>query len=359
MGFLSIARKGLSYGRRALNVAPEFLLGDSSEVIGNAMRKQKGSIFEKAKAGAKALEADVLAKQKLQGGFAKRVIKNLDPRIYGGFAKEGAKAAKLAGKNKFIGGLKGLGKGIAKKMPFIGAALTIAFEAPNLYTAFKEGGFKAGMKEVGGATIELGCMAAGAAIGSAICPGIGTIIGGILGAIGGSLLRGKTYSEKKAEAEAVAQLPQYSKEDIEKLYSYGFTDEEIAQFRENGYTMDDINKAIEEELKNNPLNQEIVAPQDNTRVVKPGFSEVSELENENLRLKEELSKLQQQQTYNPWISMYQQPYMNSFGMTNNPYMFGGMYGLNNNLYATASPFQMPFGNLFTYNPQNQYFRYSG
>ena len=108
MGILSIARKGISYVRRALNVAPEFLLGDSSEIIGKAMRSQKGSIFTKAKAGAKALEADVIAKQAKQGGFAKRVLKNLNPMHYINKTKAGVRAARMAGKSKFLGGLKGL-----------------------------------------------------------------------------------------------------------------------------------------------------------------------------------------------------------------------------------------------------------
>ena len=208
MSIGAIARQALNYGRRALNVAPEFLLGDSSEVIGKAMKENTGNIFAKAKAGAKALEADVLAKQATQGGFFKRVLNNLNPKIYANFAKEGATAAKIAGKNTIWGGIKGLGKGIAKKMPFIGAALTLVLEAPNIYTAFKEGGLGAGMKEVGGATVELGALAAGAAIGSAICPGIGTIIGSIIGGIGGSLLRGKTFSEKQAEALAQEEASQ-------------------------------------------------------------------------------------------------------------------------------------------------------
>ena len=373
MGILSIARKAISFGRRALNVTPEFLIGDSSEIIGKAMRSQKGSIFKKVKAGAKALEADVIAKKATQGGFAKRVLNNLRPKFYLDQMKKGANAAKLAGKSKFLGGLKGLGKGIAKKMPFIGAALTIAFEAPNIYTAFKEGGFGAGMKEVGGAAVELGAMAAGAAIGSAICPGVGTIIGGIVGAIGGALLRGKTYSEKKAEQEAIAQLPQYKKEDIEKLYSYGFTDEEIEQLRQNGYTMEDINKAIEEELDKNPLEEPIVQPEDNTRVDNPHTREAAlpsqkQIEDEQKMYQKELERLQKElniqtpaQSYNPMLPSM--PYMN-YGMMN-PFMFGGMAMTNPFMYGmggysnpfTGSLFQMT--NPFMYNSQNQYFRYTG
>ncbi len=385
MGILSLAKKAISLGRRALNVAPEFLLGDSSEVIGKAMRNKKGSIFSKAKAGAKALEADIAAKKATQGGFAKRVINNLKPKFYINQIKNGANAAKVAGKSSLWGGIKGLGKGIAKKMPFIGAALTVLFEAPNLYTAFKEGGFSAGMKEVGGATVELGCMAAGAAIGSAIFPGVGTIIGGIVGAIGGALLRGKTYTEKKAEQEAIAQLPKYTKEDIAKLQEYGFTPEEIEQFRQNGYKMEDILKAIDEELKLENQTP-VTASQDNTRVEKPVIPEkvpeaqgnetpVQKTNNEssktsqqmideqNKAYQEELKRLQeefnikpQQQTFNPWGSMYQMPFMN-FGMST-PLM-SGMNSFGGYNPYMGSLFQMPYSNPFILNPQNQYFKYTG
>lgn len=386
MGILSIAKKAISLGRRALNVAPEFLLGDSSEVIGKAMRNKKGSIFSKAKAGAKALEADIAAKKAAQGGFAKRVINNLKPKFYINQIKNGANAAKTAGKSSLWGGIKGLGKGIAKKMPFIGAALTVLFEAPNLYTAFKEGGFSAGMKEVGGATVELGCMAAGAAIGSAICPGVGTIIGGIVGAIGGSLLRGKTYTEKKAEQEAIAQLPKYTKEDIAKLQEYGFTPEEIEQFRQNGYKMEDIRKAIDEELKLENQTP-VTTPQDNTRVEKPAIPEkipeaqgyetpVQETNNESSKIsqqmideqnkayQEELKRLQEefnfnpqpQQSFNPLGSMYQMPFM-SYGITN-PFMSGMNNSLGGYNPYMGSLLQMPYSNPFIFNPQNQYFRYS-
>lgn len=91
--------------------------------------------------------------------------------------------------------------------------------------AFKNGGFKEGMKQLGKSTTkvvastlgfvagEAGGKAIGAAIGTAICPGIGTFIGGALGGfIGGMFgssvaggiakkVTGKSYSEKAAEGE--------------------------------------------------------------------------------------------------------------------------------------------------------------
>jgi hypothetical protein len=136
------------------------------------------------------------------------------------------KGTKSTGKAFF----KGLFKTLGKKLPAIGAIVTLAIEAPNICKAFKHDGFMAGMKEIGGAGLELGCMAAGAAIGSAICPGIGTIIGSIIGGIGGSLLRGQTTSEKR---------------DIIK--EAGLSDEQIDQLKEEGYSYDDMIKMVEEE----------------------------------------------------------------------------------------------------------------
>ena len=57
MSIGAIARQALNYGRRALNVAPEFLLGDSSEVIGKAMKENTGVYFG-ATGGAGALLAN-------------------------------------------------------------------------------------------------------------------------------------------------------------------------------------------------------------------------------------------------------------------------------------------------------------
>lgn len=210
MGLLSsickIGAKAFNYGRRALKVAPDFILGETAEVVGKGMRSAKGSIFTKAKAGAVALEKHV-AKQSVKGNFFKRLFNGVVslPSAFKKNIAQGIKVAGRLGKTKGWGIWKGVAKTVGKKMPLIGALITIAFEAPNLYRAFKDGGVGAGLKEVGGAALELGCMAGGAAIGSAICPGIGTAIGGIVGGIVGMLIRGKTYTEKQEEAQEQAE----------------------------------------------------------------------------------------------------------------------------------------------------------
>jgi hypothetical protein len=222
----------LKYGRRAVKVLPEFIIGTGSDTVGAAMRKTKGSIWTKIKKGAVALEDDVAKKSARKGGFFKRTTKDLvsTPKAIVKGAKAGARAAKKAGKSAIKGIFKGGLKAIAKRMPCIGAVITLAIEAPNICKTFKHDGFMAGMKEIGGAGLELGCMAAGAAIGSAICPGIGTIIGAIVGGIGGSLLRGQTTSEKR---------------DIIK--GAGISDDQIDQLKKEGYSYDDMIKMVEEE----------------------------------------------------------------------------------------------------------------
>ena len=205
MGLLSIVPKLFGYAKRAVKAAPEFILGTGSETVGAAMRAKKGSIFTKAKAGALALEKDI-AKKSLQGGFFKRTVKNLitTPKSLVHGTKVGARAAKIAGKSSFLGGLKGLGKGIAKKMPFIGALLTIGFELPNIFKAGNKEGTGEALKETGKAVGRLAGGAAGAAIGSAICPGIGSLIGWVAGEWLTSKIVGKSYTEKKAEEEQKA-----------------------------------------------------------------------------------------------------------------------------------------------------------
>ena len=206
MGLISsickIGEKAVNYGRRALKVTPDFLLGETSEVVGKGIKNTKGSIFAKAKGGVLALEKHV-AQASTKGSFFTRLWKGIasTPAAFSKNIKQGVKVAGRLGKSKTWGVFKGIGKTISKKMPIIGALLTIATEIPNIYRAFRDGGFGAGLKEIAGAGLKLGCMSTGAAIGSAICPGVGTLIGGIIGTVAGRLIRGKTFTEKQEEAK--------------------------------------------------------------------------------------------------------------------------------------------------------------
>lgn len=387
MGLLSVLPKALNYAKRAIKLAPETLLGTGSEAIGQGMRAAgKGSsIWTKIKAGGKALEKDV-AKKAIQGGFFSRTFKSLVslPKAIMNSGKAGVRLAKMAGKSTTMGALKGGLKAIGKRMPMIGAVLTLAFEAPSIFKAFKNDGFVAGIKETGGAGIELGAMAAGAAIGSAICPGIGTLIGGVVGQIAGSMIRGKTYSEKENEVKQLGvtdddfkqlRAQGYSIDDISKLAnetytqtlrSYGLSDQEIEQAKANGLTLEDVEKMLTQELeaaqKAEQATQENIAPQDNTRVEQEFIEQPTQTNNQNTNVKPD-----EQEVQLPEFT-YQSPFtMSTFATqngANNSYAndfyyqqaFGGGSIFNgNNYFSGASGFTNPFLAL----NQNQYFKYQG
>jgi len=196
--------KALNYGVRAAKCAPEFIFGESASVIGKAYKAApKGSIFSKAKVAGKAFESHVGKLAASKGGFFTRLFKTTVglPKSLATSAKAGMRLAGMKGTSKFVGALKGFGKGIAKKMPYIGAILTLAFEAPNIYEGYKKEGIKGALKQTAGAGVELGCMATGAAIGSCICPGIGSAVGGIIGGIVGWGVRAFTFPEPSEEGE--------------------------------------------------------------------------------------------------------------------------------------------------------------
>ncbi len=384
MSVISALVKAGGYGKRILKVTPDFLLGTGADVMGPAAKATKGSIWQKAKGGFRGLEKHVAKQSAKHGNFFKRMLHDAKtlPASVKSSAKAGSRLAKMAGKNKVWGATKGVFKALGKKMPFIGAVLTLAIEAPNIYGAFKDGGFKAGMKELGGVGVELGCMATGAAIGSCFGP-VGTLVGGLVGGIVGMFVRGETHSEKKAAQEAEAQLPQYDPEDVKVLKEqFGFTDEEIETLRQNGYTMEDIAAAIEEELKaeEEAAKQETakrekndVAPADNTRVEKPKVYEPIQPSNSNTSTT----------ATNPLYSYQMPQYGNyimgtgNYGGVNygmnwnlyNPYSFGG-FNLGNpymsyNMGNYSNPFSIynmgtPSINLYDYyTGNNNYFRYTG
>lgn len=335
MGILSIGAKMFSYGKRALNVAPELILGTGSEKLGSAMRSAKGSIFTKAKAGVIALEKDV-AKKALAGGFVKRTLKNLitTPKSLLNGAKVGARAARIAGKSSILGGMKGVFKAASKKMPFIGALLTIGFELPNIIKAGKEKGVGAALAETGKAGARLAGGAIGAAIGSAICPGIGSFIGYMAGDFLTGLIVGKSYTEQQEEAQETAQGGQaqtqvqptkYSEEEISQLKQIGMSDEEIAQAQQNGYTIADIQQLLTQ------LQTQQTAQPDNTQVATTAQTQ-AQIE-QQLPQNQGTTSIPQIQTSTETVAPN-----NDIPLIQTPSPYGLAGGLNYGTTATSNPY---------------------
>lgn len=207
---ISSIRPIINYGKRILNVYPEMAIGFNTEIVSEALRKTKGDVWTKAKAGFHAIEDDVAKKSAKDGGFFKRMYKNIVgmPSTIKQSTKEGFEVAKAAQKSGILGGVKGALKGFGKAMPFLFAAMSILGALPNVITATKEKGIGQGVVEVGKTAARLGGAAVGAAIGSAILPPVGGYVGWFVGDWLTGKVVGKSYSEKKEEA--VSQLAQAS-----------------------------------------------------------------------------------------------------------------------------------------------------
>lgn len=118
--------------------------------------------------------------------------------------REGAEGVKAAGK------LKSAGKFFMKRMPFIGNAVALCFEGPNVYRAFTDkehgGGLGTGLVETAKAAVKFTAFAAGAAIGGMVpVPGLNiltSMAGGMLAGWVADKILGKSFTDKKEEAEA-------------------------------------------------------------------------------------------------------------------------------------------------------------
>lgn len=205
--------------------------------------------------------------------------------VKGTFSSWGKEISAEAAKGTSVGskswkGLKGVFKGMGKRMPLIGAVMALGFEIPNVIKSFTspKGGVGTGVAETAKAGIRLGAFAggaaAGAAIGTLICPGAGTVVGGIVGflsgAIGGMIgdsiarsVTGKTFSEKEEEASAqaqaqtqgVAQTPQgVSNAQTPSAYPQ-LTPEQVQQYSNNMLAYN--NQAMSNPFASNPyMNQQ-------------------------------------------------------------------------------------------------------
>ena len=288
---MGLIGKIAKYGVRAAKLLPEMVFGTSAEVFGKGVKEAaKGtSVWTKVKAGAKAVEKDV-ARQAAEGGggFFKRTWKSLktfpkdvvqeaklgikETRLLNKQIEEkmGKEIAKQVGKSTFKGAAKGVGKAIAKRMPLIGAVLTLIIDGPAIFKKFKNEGFAAGMKETAGVGVELGCMAAGAAIGS-IFPGAGTIIGGIVGGLIGCFVREKISPSEPAKEK------QGGKDYEKQCKELGLTDEEIEYAKESKLSIDEIKEILAEEgqEQQNKATSVKAAPKTTTNPADPyGFNAV-------------------------------------------------------------------------------------
>lgn len=138
---------------------------------------------------------------------------SLNPKT---FIKEVGEGLGFAGKSKAVWGA------LTKRMPLIGNLITVATEVPNVYKAFKEGGFATGMAEVLKSGLKVSAFALGCAVGSSFGGLIGGMALGFLAQKAMSGFIGDSYTEKQeaaAEAAKAAKkpataIPQTPKEDF-------------------------------------------------------------------------------------------------------------------------------------------------
>lgn len=268
-------------------VMPEIVLGTGTETIAEALKTTKGSIFAKSDAAWKAIkDADTPFFKNLFNN-----LKDLYPSLKTSIA-DSAKAANAAGKSSFIGGIKGLGKGIQSKLPLIGSLALILMELPNIFTATKEKGIFQGGAEVVKATAKLTGASIGAAIGTAVIPIplVGSMIGWVAGEWLTGKIVGKSYSDQIAEKE-----------------------EEMKQQQE----------------------QAIAGSQNNQQQnINPFWMQ----ESQNVQNLQQPQQIPQVQTpVNPYMT---QPVYNPQMQVNNP-QFTGLYNPFNSPYAGTNNFMMP------------------
>lgn len=211
---INYGTKAVKYSGRAVKASPDIIFGKGAETFVSAAGKvTKGAneswataLWRAVKTGGKAVESSIATTKAAKGGFIKQGLASLKstPSVIKASVKEGAAAAKAAGKSGIWGGVKGFFSGVGKKMPLLGNLLLIAMELPNIITATKEQGIGQGVTEAGKAGARLAGGALGGAIaGSAFGP-IGSIVGWIAGEWLTSKVVGKSYSEKKVEEQEKA-----------------------------------------------------------------------------------------------------------------------------------------------------------
>ena len=254
MSIASLAKLGLQYGKTGLkyaSVLPRYAFGEGYSVIQNARKSAGGgyTIFQnfvpKTKAGFQALKSDVIATASRPGLFAKAKAQ------YSAAVSAASAAKKLSSLQKIAAGSKGIASAVGKsisstfkagaaaattgkylsklgkfgqalggtkavlkplcKMPVIASLVTLGYETyANIYPAFKEQGFWAGLKETGKSCIKI---AAGAALG-AVGAACGGAIGGIAGYVAGEWIANKIMGPSYSETHAAEDEDANSEEQV-------------------------------------------------------------------------------------------------------------------------------------------------
>lgn len=206
---------------RYTKAMPGFVLGTQSEYMGEMLRnshktqKWKNMHKQIGDAFVKGVEAHETAVAK-NGGFFKNLWKDLTS-IIPDTKKEwklAGEVAEKASKSKIWAQTKSVFKVLGKRMPLIGAVMTLAFELPNILKAGYNEGLITGAAEAGKTGVRLSTGAIGGAIGSALIPIplLGALFGYAIGDKVGQLIVGKSYSEKQVakQEEQAKTAPQFN-----------------------------------------------------------------------------------------------------------------------------------------------------
>lgn len=202
-----------------LKAYPEFVCGTGNDVFAETLKKSfygveesgiKGDYFSGFGKQLRKAFDDTIAANTAQtttnGGFFKSLGKSFTsiPADFKELWAAGATDASKTGLSKFWTQTKSSLGVIGKRMPLIGTIAMVAMEAPNIFKATTEDSLLSGLWETAKAGIKIGLGTIGGAIGTALIPIplAGTILGYMAGEFIGSLILGKTYSEKQEAQKA-------------------------------------------------------------------------------------------------------------------------------------------------------------
>ncbi len=135
----------------------------------------------------------------------KKSITSIWPELKDGW-KTAGNAAKAANKSKLWARLGSIGKVFGKRMPLIGAAITLAVELPNIIRATYNDGLLTGAGETAKTGVRLGISTLCGALAQTLIPvpALGGILGFAVGDMIGRFVVGKSYTDKKAEEKQAA-----------------------------------------------------------------------------------------------------------------------------------------------------------